>query len=86
MMTIHLDKVVTIMKELGTQATMIRTLKYKELADVIGSQSEIIADYPFGQRKNRMNHLVKLGFSLKETIWFNDDAPYARIREVWVRG
>jgi hypothetical protein len=85
MMTVVMDKVVTVMKELGGSKSSVFTVKYKDLASVLANEAKIEAVYIFGQASRRVKLLEQLGYSLKETIYYNDDAPYAKIRQVWER-
>jgi hypothetical protein len=80
-----MDKIVTIMKDLTGGKSYIQTLKYKELPAAIAEVNEITVNYVFGQEKKRIKQLIELGFKLKETIYYNDHAPYAGIKQVWAR-
>lgn len=85
MLTVHLNKDVTLMKELGGGKSAIWCVKYNQMAKELNSESEILVNYVYGQAKRRQNQLVKLGYKLKETIWYNTDELYSSIREVWSR-
>ncbi|AZV43692.1 hypothetical protein BAOM_3083 [Peribacillus asahii] len=84
-LTIHMEKAVTLMKDISNNKTAIWTVKYKELENELLNENEIVVQYCFGQLKKRVNLLAKLGYKLKNTIWFNDEAPYSKIKEVWTR-
>ncbi|MCY9056104.1 hypothetical protein MOE90_20925 [Bacillus spizizenii] len=85
MITVSMDKIVTIMKDLANGTTEITTHNYKCLPDQLEGVNEIIVKYPFGRRKRRIKNLEDLGFSFKESIYYNDSAPHSKIKEVWVR-
>ena len=55
------------------------------LEETLKNESIIEVKYPYGKRNHRTKQLINLGFKLKETIWFNNDAPYSTIREIWER-
>lgn len=82
--TIFLDRIATVSKTFA-KGTSINTYKYKDLPKVIKNCNRIIADYPYGQLKARRKLLENLGYQLEDTIWFNDNAPYSRIKEVYTR-
>jgi hypothetical protein len=85
MVTVMMDKAATVLEELGGGNTAVTTYKYRDLPAALTNVDEIVADYYYGQEKTRVKLLQQLGYSLKETIWYNDYAPYAKIRQVWAR-
>jgi hypothetical protein len=85
MTLISLDKDVTITYKIGKGVVAMQSLRYKDLENAINNESEIEVNYCFGTAKRRVNLLKKLGFDLKQTIFYNDDAPYGAIKQVWAR-
>ncbi|NUH84723.1 hypothetical protein HUN92_13440 [Bacillus firmus] len=85
MILVSLDKIVTIMKDLGKGRTSIFSIRYKKLEETLKNESIIEVKYPYGKRNQRTKQLMNLGFKLKETIWYNTDAPYSEVREIWER-
>lgn len=82
---VALDNNVTITKRVSNNAVTMQSLRYNELASKLNNEVEIEVNYCFGQAKRRTNLLAKLGFELKQTIFYNDDAPYSAIKQVWAR-
>lgn len=82
--TVILDKIVTISKTFS-KFTSVNTYKYKDLPNALKNSNRIIADYPYGQLSLRRKLLTNLGYELENTIWFNDEKPYSRIKEVYIR-
>lgn len=85
MLVIHLQKFVTLSKDLTGGKSVMWDCKYKDLGKELSNVNELTATYPYGSRGRRIKNLEKLGFKLKETIWLNDDAPHSNCREVWAR-
>jgi hypothetical protein len=85
MTIVSLDKDVTITNELGKGIVSMQSLRYKDLEKAINNETEIEVTYCFGTAKRRVSLLKKLGFDLKHTIFYNDDAPYGAIKQVWAR-
>lgn len=85
MVTISLDKIVTFSKELSSGRCLVQEYKYKDLPAIVANLNEITVNYVFGQEKKRIKQLIELGFKLTETIFYNNDAPYSRIKQVWSR-
>jgi hypothetical protein len=85
MITVCMDKIVTLMKDLSGGKCMVQELKYKDLPAAIATANEITVNYIFGQEKKRIKQLTDLGYKLKETIFYNNDAPYAKIKQVWAK-
>lgn len=83
MLTISLNKVVTIQKELPNHKTVVFTCNYKDLQKHLKNENEITVKYCFGDLKRRRNQLQKLGYKLKETIFYNDHTLHGQIKEVW---
>jgi hypothetical protein len=80
-----LDKGVTVMEELGNGNTSVYSVKYRDLPNVLNDINEVAVKYYFGQAKLRVKQLTQLGFSLKETIYYNDEAPHLPIKQIWSR-
>lgn len=85
MKIVALDKLVTITTQVNNNTVAMQELRYKELEKALNNDTEIEVNYSFGAAKRRVNLLEKLGFELKQTIFYNDDAPYAAIKQVWAR-
>ncbi|MCY7911225.1 hypothetical protein MOB65_20425 [Bacillus inaquosorum] len=85
MITVSMDKIVTIIKDLANGTTEIATHNYKSLPDQLEGINEITVKYPFGMKKRRIKNLEDLGFTFKRTIYYNDSEPHSKIKEVWVR-
>lgn len=79
------NKVVTVSKEVRKGLTSVGQYKYKEAEKALLNETEIQVSYIFADHKRRNNLLEKLGFKLKETLWFNDELPYSPIEQVWSR-
>lgn len=81
-----MDKVVTIMKDLSNGRTEAETMNYTSLKskmkNVVG---DITFQYSYGMRNRRVKLLEDMGFELKETIFYNSDAPHSKIKEVWTK-
>lgn len=82
--TVVMDKNATIMKESGGVGTVF-TAKHNELPTHLKDHDEITVVYRHGQAKRRVKQLEDMGYRLKDTIYYNDDAPYAKIKQVWTR-
>lgn len=85
MKIVSLDKLVTITTQVSNSIVAMQELRYKELEKALSNDTEIEVNYSFGAEKRRVNLLKKLGFELKQTVFYNDDAPYAAIKQVWAR-
>ncbi|MGG0308411.1 hypothetical protein ABEY43_06645 [Priestia megaterium] len=85
MITLSMNKIVTYMKDLSEKRTLIVDYKYKELEAALQNDNEITVKYCFAQRKKRVKQLEQLGYTLKETISYDDTEPYSKIRQVWIR-
>lgn len=85
MITISMDKNATIMKELPNGFTESQTMIYRDLSVKLQNTNEITVVYPYGMRKRRIKFLEDMGFKLDETIYYNDEAPYSKIKQVWNR-
>lgn len=85
MLTVSMQKTVTLIKELGQGRSSVWTIQYKELENTLQNENEITATYSYGQLKTRRKRLQDLGYKLKESIFYNDHAPWGTIREVWAR-
>ena len=83
MITVSMDKLVTIMDEMPNGATNIYTIPYKALADKVANETTITVQYAFGMEKRRVKLLKDMGFNLIETIYYNCEAPYSKIKQVW---
>ena len=78
-----MDKVVTIMDEMPNGATKIYTIPYNALADKLANETTITVQYSCGMEKRRVKLLKDMGFNLIETIYYNNEAPYSKIKQVW---
>lgn len=85
MKIVALDKMVTITSQVGKNTVAMQEFRYNQIEKELENDSEIEVNYSFGAAKRRTNLLSKLGFQLKQTIFYNDDAPYAAIKQVWAR-
>lgn len=85
MKTITLGRIVTVTEELGGRIVKITEHKYKELPQIVDGETEIKVNYVFGEAKRRENQLKKLGFKIKETIFFNDERPHSPIKRIFVK-
>ena len=85
MNTLVMDKSATLMQELRGGRHSIETVKYKDLKQTLAGINTLTVSYVYGMRKRRVKKLEEMGYSLQETIWFNDDALHANIRQVWTR-
>lgn len=86
MLSITLEKIVTVSEDISKNYYSMYTCKYKDLAGIVKDQKEIKVSYPFGRKELRNKMLNKLGFVMKENIFYNDDALHSRIQQIWVRG
>lgn len=84
MKIITMDKVLTVTETFG-KISKVATYKYKDLPKIIEGENEIEVNYIYGEAKRRENQLKKLGFEIKETIFFNNEAPYSRIKRIFIR-
>jgi hypothetical protein len=84
MKTVDLQKDVTIIERLKN-GTSVTSLKHSQLEEQLISVSEITVTYCYGQLKRRRSQLAKLGFHLKETIWFNTKELHSVVKEIWIR-
>jgi hypothetical protein len=84
MMNVNMEKDVTLIKEVK-RGTFIKSVKYKELEQWLSDEDQIQVKYRFGDKKKRIKQLNELGYSLHETIWYNDEEPSSLIQEVWSR-
>ena len=85
MLTIHLEKTVTLSDSLNDTYSSIWNCKYKDLPKQLNNINEVMAVYPYGMKTKKLRHLERLGFKLKQVIWFNNDMPYSKCKEVWSR-
>ena len=85
MNTLVMEKSATLMQELRGGRHSIETVKYKDLKQALTGIDTLTVSYVYGMRKRRVKKLEEMGYGLQETIWFNDDALHANIRQVWVR-
>ncbi|MEW4131889.1 hypothetical protein [Bacillus thuringiensis] len=85
MKTITLQKNVNVMETLSNGLMAATTHKYKEMPEVLADLNEIEVHYVYGQEKRRVKQLTEWGFELKETIYYNNHALHAGIRQVWAR-
>ncbi|MGF7036406.1 hypothetical protein J2T17_007469 [Paenibacillus mucilaginosus] len=83
--TVNFNKEFTILKDLKGGRTRVTSHKYRELERVLAGETEITANYYYGQARRREAQLQALGFARKETIWRNESVPHDPIREVWSR-
>jgi hypothetical protein len=85
MLSVHLQKDVTLMKDLSAGRSQIWSIKYNQLSTALQDENEITVNYCYGQRKRRNKQLQELGYKLKNTIWYNTEELYSSIKEVWTR-
>lgn len=81
-----MEKVVTIMRDLANGRTEAETINYTNLKNkmqnVVG---DIVFQYTYGMKNRRVKLLKEMGFELKETIFYNNNAPHGKIKEVWTK-
>ncbi|GED04464.1 hypothetical protein [Bacillus atrophaeus] len=82
MILVRLNNTATIYKPITTDSGRIINSRYKDLPAHLETAREIEIDYPFGMKK-RLKYIEKLGFKLKETLHFDNEAPYRRNRQIW---
>lgn len=85
MLSVHMQKDVTIIKPLSNNRSLVYSLKYNELENALKNQNEITVNYCYGKRKIRTKRLIDLGYKLKETIFYNNTELWGSIKEVWSR-
>ncbi len=83
MTELFLNQVVTVHKPVVGMIHSITSTSYGKLPEVLKDESIITVHYVFGQAKQRVKLLKRMGFELKDTLQYNDDRPYGRIKQVW---
>lgn len=86
MVTIYLEKDVTIFKGNPTGLYTATTCKYKDLEGLLKHHNEIIVNYCYGKRNIRVKKLKELGYRHVSDIFYNDEAVHSKIRQVWKKG
>jgi hypothetical protein len=84
MLRVHMEKSVTLLKDFGNK-TAVWTIKYRDLENELNNVDQIEVRYPYGDLKRRQNLLSKLGYELKETLYYNDECVSDPILQVWAR-
>ena len=85
MISLNLQKDVTIIKELSDNKSAVYSIKYNQLEETLINENEITVNYCYGKRKIRTKRLMDLGYQLKETIWYNDEELWSPIKQIWSR-
>lgn len=85
MKTITLQRNVNVSETLSNGLIVATSHKYKEMPEVLADLNEIEVHYVYGQESHRVKQLTGWGFELKETIYYNDHALHAGIRQIWKR-
>lgn len=85
-LTVIMNKNVTIFYQVGRFIEAV-TLRYKDLPEALKQREhdEIVVKYQYGDEKRRVKLLEELGYQLKENIFYNTDAPYAPVKQIWVK-
>ncbi|HEF5065756.1 hypothetical protein [Bacillus paramobilis] len=85
MKTITLQRNVNVSETLSNGLIVATSHKYKEMPEVLADLNGIEVYYVYGQESHRVKQLTGWGFELKETIYYNDHALHAGIRQIWKR-
>jgi hypothetical protein len=84
MKTLSMKKIITVMAD-GYQPYIIQ---HGKLAAELANDSEIVAEYEFGQKDHREKQLAKLGYTLKASIHNPDPATaalWSPVKGIWHR-
>jgi hypothetical protein len=85
MLSVTLQKLVTVFQSYPNGTTSVSTHRYKDMDRLLVNVQEMDVSYPYGREKLRTKNLEQWGFRLKETIWYNTEADHSTIRQIWSR-
>lgn len=85
MITIWLEKQVTIQRATTTGLYIMSECKYSELDEKLKHVSEITVNYCYGHGKRRVKQLKEMGYIHIYDIFYNTEAKHSKIRQVWKR-